>query len=190
MFHLSKYADIYFGYTPRAPLDNAYKGEYTLLQPRDINVATHSFNAIDATKIDGHVAEKHLLVKGDILVLCKGRNTPVIVFDGKITKAVATSAFVIIRVTAGKLDPYYLTWYMQQVDAQNYFLSRKAGTTVLNLPIKAIQELQIPILDMKKQEIFGELYRNRIRLQSIQLALLEKESLLIDTNLSNLLKTV
>jgi len=188
MSPLNRCANIFFGYTPRFQLSETDMGDYIFLQPRDINPVSSSFNYNDAARIDGGIDGKYILAKGDLLILCKGRNTPVIVIDENLPKAVASSAFVIVRTVSGQLDPYYLAWYLLQAKAQAYLLSRKAGTTVLNLPIKAVQEVQVPLPNWKDQCVLGELYRERIKLRSIQHQLLERESLLMDMNLLRFLK--
>ncbi|MBO9204847.1 MULTISPECIES: restriction endonuclease subunit S [Niastella] len=188
MDRLNKYADIFFGYTPRFQINDSDNGEYAILQPRDINPLVNSFFFDMATRIDGNIGGKYLLLKGDLLILAKGKNTPVMVINDDLPHIIASSAFVIIRTTSGKLDPYFLAWYLQQEATQTYLLSRKAGTTVLNLPIKVIQELQIPIPKNEEQFILGELYRERIKLRSIQQELIEKESRLMDIHFLQFLK--
>jgi restriction endonuclease S subunit len=186
---LHHFAAIFSGYTYRSQPVEEPKGEYIFLQPRDINLATHTLNFGTALKTNEFFgSQKYLLRKGDVLIVCKGRSSPAVVFDNTLKKVVASSAFVIVKPIREQLNPYYLAWYLCQSNAQNYFLSKKSGTTVLNLPIEAIKNVEIPIPLINMQETYGNLYRNTNRLKATQLEIIEKESLLIDINISQLLK--
>jgi restriction endonuclease S subunit len=181
--------NIFFGYNCRSAEELVDNGEFVFLQPKDINQEKNTFNSDEAAKMNKfNAAKKYLLIKGDVLIQCKGRNTPVIMFDGSLSNVIASSAFVIIRTNEAHLNPYFLAWYLEQKEAQNYLFSRKAGTTVLNLPIKAIQDLQIPLLSMDIQKIYGELYIKRNRLKHVQFDILKKECQLIDMSLLKILK--
>jgi len=186
---LHQFAAIYSGYTYRSQPMEEPKGEYIFLQPRDINLATYALNVDSALRTNDFPGpQKYLLEKGDVLIVSKGKNSPAVVFDSASKNVVASSAFVIVRAIPEQLNPYYLAWYLGQTDTQNYFLSRKSGTTVLNLPIEAIKNMEIPLPSINRQETYGNLYRNTTRLKATQLKILEKESLLIDINISHLLK--
>lgn len=186
---LNNFADIYTGFTYRSPEPDDSVGECTILYPKDINSATGTLDFVNVLKTSNFKRDKkYNLSKGDILIASKGKSNPVVVFNDEVNNAVATSAFIIIRINRQGLNPFYLAWYLVQPDVQNYFISRKSGTTVLNLPIKAIQDLEIPILPITKQIIFGELFLSRNKLKITQLAILEKECQRIDKELSKMLK--
>lgn len=186
---LSRYADIFSGYTYRSSFEENAAGVFTFLQPRDINQTINVFSLESAAKTNDYPGDKKFLLrKGDVLVAIKGKTTPVVIYDSSLPHVIGSSAFAIIRTMPAYLDPGYLAWYLEQPDVQQYFLSRKAGTTVLNLPITVIQQLEIPLPDLHKQKIYGELYYSKNKLKATHLAILEKEIRLIDLQLSDMLK--
>jgi restriction endonuclease S subunit len=189
MAALNNFSKCFTGYTYRFPPLASHLGEFIIVYPKDINPSTSTLSFADVLKTSDFQGDpKYKLNKGDIIIASKGKSNPVAVFNDEMSDVVATSAFIIIRVTKQDLNPYFLAWYLEQPDVQNYFISRKSGTTVLNLPIKVVQDLEVPILPIEQQNLFAELYISRNKLKVTQLAILEKECQLIDLELSKKLK--
>ncbi|AKR12861.1 hypothetical protein AC241_29580 (plasmid) [Bacillus thuringiensis] len=65
--------------------------------------------------------------------------------------------FVGIRCK-NSLLPAFLKLYLESPISQFYFANHMAGSTVLNLPIKDVNNLPVPVLSIEEQEEFVRKY--------------------------------
>ena len=177
-------ADIFSGYTFRTlpPENNA--GHIIIAQPRDIDQRTLQLlteNALRADEFSG--GAKFMIRSGDILIGSKGKTTPIILIGEIVDKIVASSTFIVVRAFSNMISPDYLAWYLQLPVVQSFLNSSKSGSTVLNLPIKAVQDCSVDLPSLPTQRAIGKLYASLLQKNKKQLELMEKYTLLINSGL-------
>lgn len=182
-------ADIFSGYTFRVIPPENPEGTIIFVQLKDVDQGGCGIvydNALTISEFDG--GGKHFLRQGDILLGSKGKSTPVIVFEERPQKVVASSAFIIIRPFTKAVNPDYLNWYLQLPVSQHYLQSSKAGATVLNLSIKSVQDWEIDLPSIDTQEKIGKVHRLFQQQSEKQFELIAKERLLLNHSMYQLLK--
>jgi restriction endonuclease S subunit len=98
--------------------------------------------------------EKHLLNNGDILFAAKGSKNFATVFNKSIGNAVASSTFLILRISQQNLHkilPEYLVWWLNHPEIQKLLKNLAIGSALQSISKAALQELEIPIPELNKQ---------------------------------------
>ena len=131
------------------------EGEIAYLQAKHFNkyyqltTPTHSFLK------DYTVSDKHLLMQGDVLFAAKGTKNFAARYKYNIQPAVASTSFFVIRLNDGvqnKILPEFLAWYINQPISQRFLKVRARGTSMVSISKAALQELEIPIPNIKTQQ--------------------------------------
>jgi len=181
---LKNYAEIFSGFSFRALPANEEQAVISVVQPKDIDQATGQLVYQTALKTNEFAGDpKHFLRLGDILVSAKGKSTPIAIYDDPDKKVVGSSSLTVIRPQEEKLSADYIAWYLQLPSTQLYLQASKTGTTVLNLSVKAIQEMECWLPDLIEQKKIGKLHRALLEKKAKQLELLEIENRLINDQL-------
>lgn len=100
--------------------------------------------------------EKHLLQNDDILFAAKGLNNFAVVYHNSIGQAVASSSFIVIRLTGQykqEVLPEYLVWYINNSKQIPVFHKIKATTTIPSISISQLSELEVNIPNKSTQEL-------------------------------------
>lgn len=148
---------LFSGYSFREKIDHNPDGNVGILQMKDIENNYLSFDYQNIDKVsDFSFKEKFFLNTGDILFVSKGVNNYAFSVDHLDFPIVASATFFIIRVNEKKILSEYLTWYMNQSEAQNYFSEKKAGTYVPNLKKQDILDLPLKIPSLKIQNAIAK----------------------------------
>ena len=169
---LKEIANIQMGYSFRSRLEQSDDGSVAVVQMKDLR----EDNIVDCSrlmKIDmPSVKDHHLARRGDLLFRSRGLvNTSALLVDDP-GRAVVGAPLLRVRVLdTGRVLPEYLNWYISQKEAQSYFLSRSEGTAVKKIGIRELEDLEVPLPEIKKQEAIVELsqlaLKERILLQYI-----------------------
>lgn len=175
--------ELFSGYSFRSKVVNDPGGDMEVIQMKDLEDG-YSRIGNELTKVDSStIRQKYVLQKGDILFLAKGANNYAIEYDLDLPKAVAASAFFVLRPDLEKIIPGYLAWYINQKTVQQYLKENTAGTYIPNinkntilginiqLPEKEIQEKVVKIEFLRKREylLTSELLFKREKLISYKL---------------------
>jgi len=104
--------------------------------------------------------KKHVLQKGDLLVMAKGNNNRVCFYSGDIGPSVASSTFFVIRLKSKNVISEYLQWYLNTSKMQNVLSSMSKGSHILSLSKKSLSTIEINIPSIEMQQ-------NVINIQSI-----------------------
>lgn len=175
--------ELFSGYSFRSKVVNDPGGDMEVIQMKDLEDG-YSRIGNELTKVDSStIRQKYVLQKGDILFLAKGANNYAIEYDLDLPKAVAASAFFVLRPDLEKITPGYLAWYINQKTVQQYLKENTAGTYIPNinkntilginiqLPEKEIQEKVVKIEFLRKREylLTSELLFKREKLISYKL---------------------
>lgn len=96
---------------------------------------------------------KYFLKEGDLLFSAKGANNFCTIFHTQKYNAVASSSFLIIRIRDKKrILPDYLCWFFNRQTTLQYLTSNAKGTSIPSISKSTVEELNIPILPVDKQE--------------------------------------
>lgn len=173
---------LFSGYSFREKIDHNPEGDIGILQMKDIenNYLNFDYQNIDKVS-DFQFKDKFFLNKGDIVFVSKGVNNYAIVIEQINFPIVASATFFIIRVNEKIIVPEFLTWYMNQKEAQNYFSEKKAGTYIPNLNKQDIMDLPLKVPPLKKQNAIAK----TAMLLNKEITILEK----LKTNRKELIQT-
>lgn len=185
---LKNLAEVFSGFSFRKKIENDKNGKLYVIQMRDLSDDYLAIDQQSMMKIhEEEVPARYLLKRGDILLISKGNNNKALVYDLDLPKAVAASAFFVIRPDQSQIDPYYLAWLLNQKPIQQYFNEHRAGTSTANLNIKVIFELEIPIPEKNIQRKVARINFLQQREQILTFQLQEKKRLLVSSNLMNII---
>lgn len=185
-FNLKDLASALFsGYTFRTKVEHDEKGEVAVILMKDVS-QTHAEMEYPVTFVDKTVVpEKFYLRKGDVLFLAKGANNFALVFDLNIPKAIATSAFFVIRSNTKKIIPTYLAWYINQSSVQQYLINNRTGTYTPSVSRSVLESIQIKLPNLKLQRLISNIYALSKKEQLLLTKIGEKRKALIESLLLN-----
>lgn len=106
--------------------------------------------------------EKHLLQNHDILLVTKWTKFFAVLYKSDYWPAIASTAFMIIRINNSDILPEYLSIYMNEALQSAYFKNRTRWTSLPSIPRKAIEEYKVPIPTLQNQEKIIETYHEYI----------------------------
>ena len=119
-------------------------------------------------RLEGKI-EKHLLIKGDVLLAVKGNNNFAVQYKGAIEKAVASSTFIVIRLKDQSIVlPEFLNWYLNHPQTQLFFKDKSKGSAIASISINSIEGLELYIPTVEKQHIILNLTNLRKREKKIR----------------------
>lgn len=146
------------GHTFRERVDNDPLGDTLVIQPKDISPAQPNLVGHPQKVKSADFPERQILQKGDILLLAKGNRNFAWVYQLN-EKAVTTALFFVIRPDTTKVTPEYLAWYVNQETVQGALHAAKAGTSVTNISLTALSELEIKVPSLLTQNKLVNLYQ-------------------------------
>ncbi|HEX5155058.1 MAG TPA: hypothetical protein VFW07_26625 [Parafilimonas sp.] len=135
-----------------------------------------------------NIPQKHLLNSGDVLFAAKGLNNFAVTYKEAIGKAVASSAFVVLRITEefkDKIHPEYLVWLLNHPNTKGLLYQHLAQSTIVSVSIQNLKTMEINIPDMKTQDLVIRIQNLRNR----EKELLKQITTLKDTFIQKLLLT-
>lgn len=104
---------------------------------------------------------KHLLRKGDILFSAKGAKNFAAWYENEEMPAVASTSFFVIRLHDKNILPGYLTWFLNHPSIQTLLKGFAVGTSMASISKSVLSELEIPVPDIKRQELILKLFKLR-----------------------------
>ena len=110
--------------------------------------------------------EPHLLREGDVLFAAKGMNNFAVVYYENQGKAVASSSFIVIRLSHERkqiVSPEYLAWFLTNSPEIFNFHKQQLGTTIPSISIKLLKELDVSIPTLEKQNLIVKIQDLRDR---------------------------
>lgn len=139
------FSDLFAGFSFRSKVENEVNGDLFVIQMKDLE---HNYSSIksDLTKVSSYkISSKFFLQKGDILFIAKGSNNFAIEYKLDLPKAIAASAFFVIRPDQEKVVPSYLAWYINQQPVQQYLKENMAGTYIPNINKSTIEGISVSL---------------------------------------------
>jgi restriction endonuclease S subunit len=184
---LSEIATISTGQTFRSRVENDKDGAVWVVQMKDLNTSYTSIDGQPHLVTEDSVSTKQLLNKGDILFLAKGNHNKALVYHSD-HPAVAVSLFFVIRIESSEVLPDYLAWYINSQQGQNYLLSTRSGSIINSVKKSVMEQMEIEIPSLEKQQLIAQLYRLSCREKDLMQQLIEQKETLINSSLLDALK--
>lgn len=125
----------------------------------DAGIDTSECEAIACTKSE----EKFFLRPGDLLLATRGTVVKTSVFDKEGT-FVASSNITVIRPNTNTLNGWFLKIFFDSPLGKKMLNGLKRGTLISNISSRDVEELRIPIPDIKSQEKIVDKYRKGLEL--------------------------
>lgn len=104
---------------------------------------------------------KHILKKGDILFSAKGSKNFAAWYENEEIPAVASTSFFVIRLQDKNVLPGYLTWFLNHPRTQTLLKGQARGSSIASISKAVLSELEIPIPNIKKQELILKIFKLR-----------------------------
>jgi restriction endonuclease S subunit len=128
-------------------------GEIYYIQARDFDSNKKLIPTLQKLISREKKSENHYLKKGDILVLAKGVNFHAYIYDESFAPAIASTAFLIIRINdKNHILPEFLAWYINQPQTQSNLKLNGKGTRFPAINKAILSELEIPSVTIEKQQ--------------------------------------
>lgn len=169
--------DLFSGFSFRTKVQNDPRGDLHVIQMKNLE---HNYSSIkpDLIKVASEkISGKFFLQKGDVLFIAKGSNNYALEYNLELKKAIAASAFFIIRPDQTRVVPSYLAWYINQPPVQQYLKENMAGTYIPNINKGTIKGIMIalPTIEIQQKIVAVDNLRKRENLLMSQI--MEKREL-------------
>ena len=139
----------------KAFLQFVCKKSYNLISLKSFNdngIYDHSF--IDIFESNGKIKEENIIKKGDILIRLREPNIAIYI-DKDYEDMIVSSLAVIIRVMDNKINPIYLTHYLNSSMVKKQLFKDITISSIPMTKVKDIENLLIDIPSLKIQEILA-----------------------------------
>lgn len=128
-------------------------GDAIYLQANDLH---QNGEITDNLRPNVYIAGKlrnRLLTPGNIVFMCKGVNNWALLYNPEIhPPIIASTAFLIISKIHPSVLPEYLTWYINQPEAQQYLKGQAKGSSPPSITIKILEQLEVYVPDVSTQK--------------------------------------
>jgi len=167
------------GFSFRNKVANDPDGDLSVIQMKDLENDYSSINRrltrVNSDNINGRL----FLEKGDVLFVAKGSNNFAVEYHLDLTKAIASSAFFVLRPDRDKIIPAYLAWCINQPPVQQFLKGNMAGTYVPNINKSTLEAIMIALPPKAIQEKIVHIDRLRKKEQALVNQIMEKRRLAI-----------
>lgn len=182
-------ATVQMGYSFRSRLEASRGGEVAVIQMKDL-LQDNTVGCKKLVKIEMEtVKEHHLAQKGDLVFRSRGQVTTAAILLEDPGKAVVAAPLLRIRITKpDKILPEYLNWYISQRNAQIFLTSRAKGTVQKMISKQAVEDMEVYLPTLEKQQHIVELAKLSARERTILSTLSEKRDQYISTVLMQFAK--
>jgi restriction endonuclease S subunit len=130
-------------------------GDLLYLQVKDLKSSYLADGELKPSIIDSGKIAKYTLIDKDLLFAAKGTSNFCALYRETMGKAVASSAFFVIRVSRTVVLPEYLCWYINtpQVLKKLQFNAVGSATPSITKEMLAELEINVPIIDIQRKII-------------------------------------
>lgn len=132
-------------------------GDISVLNISDIYNGEIDYSALDTIAEDERKIKRYQLEDKDVLLSCRGTAIKSAVFEQQDKIIIASANLIIIRGKE-KILGEYIKIFLESPIGLAIIKSFQRGTTVMNINYLDIMELEIPLLEITKQEEMINLY--------------------------------
>ena len=179
---LEHIANIYTGHLNRGKIVTKANGSHRLIQARDVKSGIIDCNEHSLSYFDPELSSRDTpLQDNDILFMTRGIKNYVSVLTKVPEKTLAAASFFIIRPDTDKINPAYITWYLNQRQSQYYF-TQNSGSGVA-MPVvrrNVLEQIDIPIPAIETQNKIAKLYYLMQDEEKLTIDLLKKRNMLTE----------
>lgn len=177
--HLGDVAEVLPGFSTGTAVEHDPAGTHQLAQIRHLKPGMpYRYREEDAFRIDpGRSVERFLLRSGDVLFMSRGTRNVASWLEAIPEATLAATSFYVLR-PGPKMDPGYLTWYLNQPGMQRKIAEIRTGAGAPIVQRHALRELEIPIPPLDEQQRIGALGVLMAREQALLLDLERKTDVL------------
>lgn len=178
---LGALAEIKAGYQHRPADELAEKGDYLLIQQKDILPDRTDIHYAEAARIaPKRKHTRQLLQDGDVVFMNKGHAPFGCAVRELPEPAIASSAFFILSPDTTHILPEYLAWALNREHTRHELFSAAGiGTAMPIIHRKALERQPIPVPPMETQHTIAELYRLAAMEKDLLLQLAEQKTRLV-----------
>lgn len=167
IYKIKNISDVFAGYTFRTALKDNKNGSMSVIQARDVFSDNLYINYNNLIKIDFQSTRTNSLVKeNDVLVSARGVFRAS-VFSEANKNIITSSSSYIIRLKDKNILPEYLAIYLNSIVGQKEINKNLSGGTIKTILRKDLSEIEVKILDLKKQKQIINLYQANKKTQSL-----------------------
>lgn len=149
---LHDYAEVRAGHPFRGSVPETADGSALTVQMRDVN-PSHGVAWANVARTNPTGRKKpDWLRPGDILFLARGARNFAVYLDEVPGPAVCSQYFFLIRLTDTRVLPAFLTWQINQIQAQQYLQRNAEGSDQLSIRRGILEAMPLNIPSIKRQE--------------------------------------
>jgi hypothetical protein len=153
---LSKIATIQVGNTFRSSLEPDPSGKVLVVQMKDV-LDQEVVDPRDLCRIAfGVIKDSHEVRPGDILFRSRGTRVTCALAPQLHLPTVLAAPLFRIRVTDPRIDPSYLTWFINQ-PGRKHMESRAEGSDLKMISVQSLRDLEVIVPSMTRQKKIVEL---------------------------------
>lgn len=143
-------------------------GELVYLQSKHFDEFGQLYSVLHPDLPAEGISEKHLLKDGDVLFAAKGTKNFATVFENHNEPSVASTSFFVIRPTDNKVLPQFLAWFLNNHTTQTLLKGQAIGTSIPSISKQVLENLEIPVPDIKTQRAIVEISKLRNKEKSLK----------------------
>lgn len=143
-------------------------GELVYLQSKHFDEYGQLHSVLHPDLVAEGISEKHLLKDGDVLFAAKGTKNFAAVFENHNEPSVASTSFFVIRPAGKKVLPQYLAWFLNNHTTQTLLKGQAIGTSIPSISKQVLENLEIPVPDIKTQKAIVEISKLRNNEKSLK----------------------
>jgi restriction endonuclease S subunit len=143
-------------------------GELVYLQSKHFDEYGQLHSVLHSDLPAEGISEKHLLKDGDVLFAAKGTKNFAAVFENHNEPSVASTSFFVIRPTDNKVLPQFLAWFLNNHTTQTLLKGQAIGTSIPSISKQVLENLEIPVPDIKTQRVIVEISKLRNKEKSLK----------------------
>ena len=134
-------------------------------------------------------AARHLLTESDLLLAAKGDKNFCAIAPTRIGPCVASPSFLVIRIDdPAHILPEYLCGFLNMPATRQLLTAQAKGSSIASLSKTDIEELEIPLLPLERQQACIDLIRLQRREQALYRAIAERRRQITDYKLTKIYK--
>ena len=154
------------------------------LQVNDFDEEGNIRQTVRPTTTVSSKAARHLLTANDLLLAAKGGKNFCAIAPTQLGPCVASPSFLIIRIDdATRVLPEYVCGFLNLPTTRQLLNAQSKGTSIASLSKTDIEELEIPLPSLERQQTCIVLIRLQRREQALYKAIAEGRRQLIDYKL-------
>jgi len=164
-YKLSEIANIVTGYTFRSAIIPDIKGNYHVIQAKDVGVGM-VFGGDNLTKIMADkLPESTMVQSGDVVLSSRGRYRAAVVKVA--TPTIASSSVFVLRVKKDLVRPEYLSIFLNSPSGQAQLEKLSSGNYIKSIPKSSLGNLIIDTPPQEKQIKVSQLYESIVKQQEL-----------------------